>query len=132
MSETGIARIPIESLRGHYTANKRGDVDWMVRAFAPGDRQKIRETFAKPERLERNTIQFQQMYEARIEQVVFYGEYVFLIGAYIFSNGQRFPIEYAMKNTEEGWLATNELIWDPVYRFVLNAVQPVQFRPPRQ
>ncbi len=117
-------RTPETAFRGVFLANKQGDTNLIVRGFVPAERERIAGMVAKAEMLEKNTAAYGRVAKVSLLQKTFYGEHVILTTAQEDTRGHQWPMSYAFKRTNEGWLLTNELSDDPVYSQLMEIIAP--------
>ena len=115
-------RTPESSFRASFLANKSGNADLIVRGFAPAEQEKIRGMVSKKDMLEKNTSLYSRILKCQLLQKTFYGDYVILTAFNEDNTGKSWRSHYAMKNTPEGWLLSNDLASDKVYGQLLDMI----------
>ncbi len=106
---------PEKSYFGVHSANKNGDVEWIVAGFAPAERDSIRKYVGDKQLLDANTALFRSITRETIIKKVTYGDYVILVLEARRSDGRRFLRNIPFKSVGRDWLVTNDLSADPVF-----------------
>lgn len=123
---------PESSYRGIYTANKRGNAEWIIRGFVPLERERIRNMVTNKELLDKNTMVHSSISKEYLVQEIFYGNYIILMVFHVNKNGDQWPMDYTFKETKEGWLLTNKLSQDLFFSKVIELTRPTKVRFPKE
>lgn len=105
-----------------FSANKSGNLDWIVDNFVKKDKEKIRELFKNKQLLKDSQADTQKIILVYLLGQVDYKDSVFVLVEQKYITGGRVKESLALKKTENGWMVTNEFSGDEAFDIVFAAV----------
>ncbi|MFH1622790.1 MAG: hypothetical protein ABIA97_06725 [Candidatus Omnitrophota bacterium] len=107
-----------------YSANKKGDAQWILDSWAQEDQKNIQDLLN--DFLSKNTDIFQSMDRSYITGRAEYKNYILLFIQNLFKDGRKSPVIHTYIKTTGGWKATNALSADETFDVIFAALRSGQ------
>lgn len=115
------------AVSSYYSANLKGDLEWMVSNFVPEEQPVIKSFLQREGIIKKNMEMTKEIKRVRILGQAKYKKYtiVFLQEEYKSGENEKFPAVFVQTN--EGWKATNALAEDDAFGVIFAAVRLGEF-----
>lgn len=105
-----------------FSANKSGDLNWIVENFVDSEREKIKKIFQNKKLLEESKADAEKIISIYITGQVDYKDSTIVLIEQKYIDGRKAKESMACKKTEKGWRVTNEFSADKNFDIVFAAL----------
>ncbi len=113
---------PFLLVSSYFSANKKGDLNWIVDNFTNEEQSNVRDLFKNKKLLQDSQKDLQSIKAKYLKGEVHYKDYTILLIEQRYKNGKNVTEAIACKQTSEGWKLTNDLGNDKTFDIVFAAV----------